>query len=271
MTDNGNGTLTIACGGTEAVVTGQVTGTPSISVANPGAVVEGGSIDFTLSLSAATTQTVTVDYATIDGSATAPADYQSTSGTASITEGQISTTVSVPTVDDNVTEGPESFALTLSAPHYATIGHGTATAVIQDNDCADTEPDTLATATNRGSISGDTGSGVLSANGSVCAGDQDWFTFTLTEDDSSFLSSPPLTANITLSMSSGAGDLDLYVYNATGGLVMSSMTSGTATENVPLHVTDTFSDDTAQYFIKVVGDPATAVNNYTLSIRGNTR
>jgi Calx-beta domain len=42
---------------------------------------------FTVSLSASSFKTITVDYATADGTATAPADYASASGTLSFAPG----------------------------------------------------------------------------------------------------------------------------------------------------------------------------------------
>ena len=66
-------------------------------------------LDFTVSLSAATTVDVTVQYRTVDGSATAGEDYEATNGMATITAGMTSTTVSVAIVNDDVEEGDESF------------------------------------------------------------------------------------------------------------------------------------------------------------------
>jgi hypothetical protein len=56
---------------------------------------------------------VTVGYATVDGLATAPADYQATSGQLIFNPGENSKTVSVPVVGDTVKEGNEMFFLNL--------------------------------------------------------------------------------------------------------------------------------------------------------------
>jgi hypothetical protein len=89
------------------------------------------SIDVTLT--GATEKTVHVDYATADGSATAPDDYASTAGSLTFAPGQTVQTVQVPVAGDDAVEGNESFALNLSNADEATIGHQ-ATVTIQDND-----------------------------------------------------------------------------------------------------------------------------------------
>jgi YVTN family beta-propeller protein len=59
---------------------------------------------------------VTVDYATSDGTATAPGDYAATSGTLTFGAGVSSLTFTIPIVNDNEGEGPETVNLTLSNP-----------------------------------------------------------------------------------------------------------------------------------------------------------
>jgi hypothetical protein len=56
---------------------------------------DGGSATITVTLSAAASQTVTVDYSTSDGTATAPSDYQSASGTLMFSPGQTSASFQV--------------------------------------------------------------------------------------------------------------------------------------------------------------------------------
>jgi parallel beta-helix repeat protein len=67
--------------------------------------------------------TVSVNYATSDGSATAPADYATTSGTLTFADGEVIKTFTIPIVNDGVPEQQETFNLTLSAPTGgATLG-----------------------------------------------------------------------------------------------------------------------------------------------------
>ena len=110
---------------------------PSLSVADttveePG---EGDSatLDFVVTLSRALPGTVTVDYATSDGTATAPADYTSTSGRLSFAAGQTSKTVAVPVLADAVNEGSETLTLTISNASGAPISDGTATGTITND------------------------------------------------------------------------------------------------------------------------------------------
>ena len=71
---------------------------------------------FTVTLSRELSETVTVEYRTEDGTASAGADYTNTSGTLTFTPGQTTTTVSVPVFDDMHDEGSETLNLTLRNP-----------------------------------------------------------------------------------------------------------------------------------------------------------
>lgn len=101
-------------------------------------VTEGSNLVFTVTLSPASTGTVTVDYASVDGTgangALSGTDYTSVSGTLTFAAGETSKTVSVPTTDDAVYEGTETFSVTLSAPSHATLGTGSAIGTITDNE-----------------------------------------------------------------------------------------------------------------------------------------
>ncbi len=110
---------------------------PTLAFANV-TVIEGdagaANATFTVTLSAASGKTVTVDYATADGTATSPADYTPTSGTLTFTPGQTSKTIDVPIVGDLLNEASETYTLTLSNPVNATVPTATRTGTITDND-----------------------------------------------------------------------------------------------------------------------------------------
>jgi glucose/arabinose dehydrogenase len=92
----------------------------------------------TVSLSGPAATTVSVDYATVDGSgsggATAPLDYASTAGTLTFAPGVTSRVVSVPVNGDTIGEGDEHFAVVLSNPHGAPIVQETGAVTILDDD-----------------------------------------------------------------------------------------------------------------------------------------
>jgi chitinase len=81
----------------------------------------------------ASNSTVTVDYATADGSATAD-DYTAESGTLNFAPDETAKTVVVPITEDGLAEPTESFALTLTNPSNATIADSTGTVTIGASD-----------------------------------------------------------------------------------------------------------------------------------------
>lgn len=90
---------------------------------------------FTLALSAATTQTVTVTYATVDGSATAgDLDYTPLFGTVSFLPGETSKSIAVSVRGDTKPEPSESFFLSLTAPVNCTLASTTAAGTIINDD-----------------------------------------------------------------------------------------------------------------------------------------
>jgi beta-glucanase (GH16 family) len=91
-------------------------------------------VSFKVNLSRATDQTVTVDFATADGTAGAGSDYGAKTGTLTFkpqtTEGVVDITV----IGDTLKEADETFSVVLSNPKNATIATGTGTATIRNDD-----------------------------------------------------------------------------------------------------------------------------------------
>ncbi len=113
-------------------------GPPGLSVDNA-TVTEGNSgttnANFTVSLSPASGKTVTVNYATANGTAVAPADYTAKSSTTlTFNPGQTSLPVTVVTKGDTLDEDNETFTLDLSAPSNATLSDGQGVGTITDDD-----------------------------------------------------------------------------------------------------------------------------------------
>ena len=75
-----------------------------------------------------------VTYRTSDGTATAGEDYTPASGTITIPAGQLSASLAVTILDDDVHEGDETFTVTLLRPRNATLGDREATVTIVDDD-----------------------------------------------------------------------------------------------------------------------------------------
>ena len=103
-------------------------------------VVEGTAAAFVVELSTESRKTVTVSYATADGTALASEDYTAVLATElEFTSGQTAQTISVATTVDGLDEADgETFTVRLSDPDNATLKAGgeTATGTIDDNDGA---------------------------------------------------------------------------------------------------------------------------------------
>lgn len=105
----------------------------------------GGRLVFTVTLSTPSSGTVTVDYATSNGTALAGIDYVARSGTLTFAPGETSKTVTVWTIEDSVIEPGETVTLTLSNPSGAELGNASVSGTIS-NDDSNSAP--VATATN---------------------------------------------------------------------------------------------------------------------------
>jgi hypothetical protein len=80
---------------------------------------------------------VAVNYATANGTATAPADYLSAAATLNFAAGETTKTITVPLIDDGHVEGAENFQLRLSATAGSTLGTpNVVTVTVVDNDSA---------------------------------------------------------------------------------------------------------------------------------------
>ena len=121
-----------------------VAGTPEVIETTPTVSIAGGSgkegnddnIDFTVTLDEAASGTVTVDYATSDGSADAGDDYTAKSGTLTFNAGETSKTISVAIENDIENESDETFTVTLSNASGAELGTTSATGTIRNRHVA---------------------------------------------------------------------------------------------------------------------------------------
>jgi hypothetical protein len=90
---------------------------------------------FTVTVSPATNQIVSVSYAIADGSATlADGDYQSASGTLTFAPGETTKTIGVIVRGDTLNEADETFVVNLSSPVNATVARAQGVGTILNDD-----------------------------------------------------------------------------------------------------------------------------------------
>ena len=109
---------------------------PELSIDDVPAVSEGETAEFTVRLSATSGRAVTVSYRTVDGTAEAGLDYKSASGELRFEPGETTQTVSVETLEDELSEDAERFTVELSAASGATVSDGIGEGTISDDDDA---------------------------------------------------------------------------------------------------------------------------------------
>ena len=99
---------------------------------------DGLNLDISVQRVGGITGAVSVNYATIDGSALAGSDYSATSGTLNWADGDgAAKVISIPILDDFVVDGDETFSLALSNPVGIAVGTpAAATVTILENDIA---------------------------------------------------------------------------------------------------------------------------------------
>lgn len=94
-------------------------------------------VSFVITRSGGSDGAVTVVFDTIDGEAIAGEDYQATSTLVSFADGELSKTVNVAIISDDVDEPTESFTVALSAPTGgASIDQASAIGILSDDDPA---------------------------------------------------------------------------------------------------------------------------------------
>ncbi|MEB3213189.1 MAG: Calx-beta domain-containing protein, partial [Leptolyngbyaceae bacterium] len=110
---------------------------PNISISNefiPEGTSGTRSAVFTVRLSKASTDAVSVDYAAAAQTATPGADYTPVSGTLTFAPGTTSQTVVVPVISDAIAENPETFTVKLSKPKKGAIANAEGIGTILDDD-----------------------------------------------------------------------------------------------------------------------------------------
>ena len=206
-------------------------------------VVEGGGVTITTTLSGASPNTVSVDFASSDGSANAGSDYTAVSGTLTFNPGVTTQTFTVNTLADATREGDETFSLTLSNPQGGAVLGSPTAAVVTIGDSGSQPQIQFSTAnytidegglaTITASLSG-ASANVISVNfstsdGSASAGsDYSGSNGTLTFNPG--VTTQTFTVN-TLADTSSEGDetVNLALSNPQGGAVLGSLATAVLT------------------------------------------
>jgi hypothetical protein len=112
---------------------------PSLSI-NDVTVTEGDSgstnASFTVTLSGVSSNPVSLDFFTSNGSSAEPGDYTAVNGTLSFAPGQTTRTINVPVNGDTTPEPNETFFVNLANPTNADIADGQGIGTINDDDAS---------------------------------------------------------------------------------------------------------------------------------------
>ena len=201
-----------------------VAGPPAISVSDATVQeAEGATLEFSVTLSHASSRTVTVGYATSDGTAVAGSDYTAASGTLTFNAGDTSQTVEVTVLTDSEDEGQETLTLTLSNPSQATLDDATGAGAIENGE------------SSSGTVVNSPPNGLPTVSGTPQVGE------TLTTDTSNIDDEDGLT-NVSYSyqwIRSEDGNADTDIEDATDSTY--TLTGGDVGKTIQVKVT--FTDD----------------------------
>ncbi|MBX9258962.1 DUF4347 domain-containing protein [Desmonostoc muscorum CCALA 125] len=181
---------------------------PTISIVDKSGKEDSGNLVFTVKLSSASSDVITVDYNTSNDTAIAGVDYTPLTGTITFNPGITTQTITIPILDDFIDESTEQFFVNLTNPTNASFSDNQASGKITNDDTAG-----LNISATKGLITTE-------------AGGTDSFNIQLTSQP---------TADVTLNLSSS---------NVNEGTVsVSSVTFTAANWNTPQIITVTGVDD----------------------------
>ncbi len=113
---------------------------PTIAITDASIDEDKGEISFTVTLSKASKNKVTVEYATADKTAAAGSDYVAASETLTFLPGETQKTISIALIDDFDVEDDETFFINLSNATNATITDAQAVGTVVNQDVAVHDP-----------------------------------------------------------------------------------------------------------------------------------
>jgi hypothetical protein len=217
------------------------TPSPSLTISDT-SVTEGnsGTTDavFTVTLSAAQTVPVTVDYTTTPGTASSSSDFAAATGTLTFQPGETTKTIAVAVNGDTTFEPDEDFFVNLGSATNATVADGAGTATIVNDDAQPTA-----------SITADSGAVTAPTSGTTT------YTFTVTLSN-------PSWQTITIDFATADGTATAGVdYEATNGTL--TFAPGETTKIITVTI-DTASDAcTGGTFYVNLSDPQDATLSVT--------
>jgi Ca2+-binding RTX toxin-like protein len=227
---------------------------PTANLSATQTIVEGNTnpqnVTYTVTLSNTSTQAITVNYATADGTAKAGLDYTSTTGSLTFNPGVKTQVINIPILNDALNEANETFNINLTSATNATLG--------TTNTVVTTITDTLTAAITTilpDRVENLTLTGTSAINGTGNAGDN---VFTGNSGNNTFTG---LDGNDTYAFSViGALGTDTIVETATGGIDTIDFTGTTAAVNVNLAVT---TSQTVNSNLKLIFSANNGIENVT--------
>ncbi|AFZ60550.1 SBBP repeat-containing protein [Anabaena cylindrica FACHB-243] len=256
--------LTLAAGtgytiGTTAAVTGTITNddvAPSVTInlSADQTIVEGRTspqnLTYTVTLSNTSNQTITVNYATSNGTAIAGSDYTNTTGTLTFNPGIKTQVINIPIVNDGINEADETFTLTLTSPTNASLGTKTSAITTITDTLVASATTTLPTNVENLTLTGTTAiNGTGNAGDNVFKGNQANNTLT------------GLNGNDTYSfVANTALGTDRIIETTTGGIDTIDFSGTTASVNVNLGV---ITSQTVNSNLKLILSANNVIENAT--------
>ena len=139
---NGNVLIAGGQGGTNILSSAEIydfattmqNNTQTISISDSANLESGGELSFSVYLSQAVSQTITVDYATTNDTAVADRDYKPANGTITFLPGQTNQTIQVKIIDNLIPEPDRSVNVVLTNPRNAAIADDIGVGLIIDDD-----------------------------------------------------------------------------------------------------------------------------------------
>jgi Ca2+-binding RTX toxin-like protein len=200
--------------GVGTITSEDVAPAPAVAVNDVAVSETAGSLVFTITRSGDLSGASSVNYATVDGTATAGSDYTAANGTVNFAAGQATATVSIQVADDTLVENPETFTLNLSGGTNITIADAQGVGTINSEDVAGTISGTDAGDTLNGTSGNDVINGLGGNDVLNGLGGADRLTGGTGSDRFVFDSAVNAKGDVVTDFSTGSDKLDFRSFDA---------------------------------------------------------